>query len=87
MAKVSINLIVTLLGMILAALRGALALAEKIADVIDNGKVDGSFERPVWMLNVDAGLEYAQRAVTCLGLAQDLAKSDASKSDNPFDER
>lgn len=83
MKKISLGLILTLLSMVLAALRGALKLAEKIADLVDNGKIDGSFERPVWMLNIDAGLEYAQRAVSCLDLAQNLATKDmASASEN-----
>lgn len=77
MKKISLSLIVTLLGMIVAALRGALKLAAKIADLVDNGKADGSFEAPVWMLNVEAGLEYAQRAITCLDVAHGLAIKDA----------
>lgn len=85
MKKVSLSLILTLLSMIIAAFRGALKLAEKIADVVDNGKIDGSFERPVWMLNIDAGLEYAQRALTCLDLAQNLAAKDM-KSETETDE-
>lgn len=82
MKKVSLSLIVTLLGLIVSALRGALNLAAKIADVIDNGKADDSFVRPAWMLNVDAGLEYVSRAITCLELASGFAATDATKADN-----
>lgn len=76
MAKISLNLIVTLLSLIIGALRGALNLAAKIADIVDNGKQDDSYVRPVWMMNVDAGLEYVARAITCLEVASGFAVRD-----------
>lgn len=82
MAKISLNLVLTLLSLVVSALRGALNLAAKIADVIDNGKTDDSFVRPVWMLNVDAGLEYVERAITCLDLAAGFAAKDLNTANN-----
>lgn len=82
MAKISLNLVLTLLSLVISALRGALNLAAKIADLCDNGKSDGSFERPVWMLNVDAGLEYVERAITCLNLASGFAAQDLKSAED-----
>lgn len=81
MAKISLNLVLTLLSLVISALRGALNLAAKIADLCDNGKNDGSFVRPIWMNNVEAGLEYVERAITCLDLAAGFASKDLANAD------
>lgn len=81
MKKISINLIVTILGLVISALRGALSLAKKIGDLVDNGKADGSFACPPWLMNIEAGLEYVERGVNCLELASGFAAKDLSNTD------
>lgn len=88
MSKIfTIGLLARLLSLVVAALKGALDLGSKIADLVDDGSVNGSFERPTWMMNVESGLEYAQRALTCLELASGFAAKDASRipDDDPND--
>lgn len=76
MSKLSLSLVVSILRMVIAGLSGAISLARKIADVIDNAKLDGSYVPPTWLLNVQSGLEYAERALTCFDLADSFASRD-----------
>ena len=73
MKKSLLSAIVQILGLIIAALRGALSLAKQVADLVDNGKKDDSFEPPVWMLNFESGLRYAENAIACFQMASFLA--------------
>lgn len=87
MKKISMKLVLNILGLVVVGLKGAITMAKKIMDIVDDGKANDSFEAPVWLMNVEAGLEYAQRCLTCFNAASDIALADAAKmTDEPSDE-
>lgn len=76
MKKISLSVVVSIIKMVVAALQGVLVLARKIADLVDNGKVDESYQPPHWMLNVESGLRYVSDALACFQCAGELAFAD-----------